>query len=406
VFKQKRIFLVFLMGVLACLFETACSKRVDYGRLAMQYRQECFGDMTVECRDMQIRLAVAAEKVNLETLKNDSIKYVQCRGKEDYNELQSLIKGHIDHLEGLRPGFFMRHFSSSAQIELPHDDFPGGTRMEDLKRHACRAQDAPPQDNTTNDTRRSVPASEPTPHLATGIDLSIPQINSRQDDNADGSRTQSTQTSAVNKTEPEAQGRQAETRFGRLSINEYSQLVFNGHLVRPGIQANGSLSIKESFNLNGEEIVIIENTGGTACPALLNLVVISADGARSYPTFGTCSDIYRAQVSGSSIVVQMQDADNVSHKYIFADHVLTDNGKKIELPPARDFAFEAVIEDADGYTNIRSQPNGQSQIIGRIENGESFQTHPQDGTWWKVKMADGSLGFIHRSRIVLLQTRF
>jgi hypothetical protein len=177
-------------------------------------------------------------------------------------------------------------------------------------------------------------------------------------------------------------------------------------LVKPAIQANSSLSIKESLRIGDDDLVIIENRGGTACPALFNFVLIGANDARSYPTFGTCSDIYQTERSANAVVVTMQGEGNLPNRYLFADGVLTENGKKIEPQPVRDFSIEAVIQDIDGYTNIRAQPNGQSAVIGRVEMGESFQTHPQNSEWWKVKMGSDRIGFIHRSRIVLLQQKF
>jgi len=197
-----------------------------------------------------------------------------------------------------------------------------------------------------------------------------------------------------------------ETRYGHLTTNEHAQLILNGRLVKPAIQANSSLSIKESYRIGEDHVVLIENIGGSACPALFNFVSIRANGAQSYPTFGTCSDIYQAERSGDSVVVTMQGQGNESRQYIFANGALIDNGKLVQPQAARDFSVEAVIDDPDGYTNVRAQANGQSAIVDRIESGSSFQTHPQNSDWWKVQIGGNRTGFIHRSRIVLLQQRF
>lgn len=197
-----------------------------------------------------------------------------------------------------------------------------------------------------------------------------------------------------------------ETRYGHLTTNEHAQLILNGRLVKPAIQANSSLSIKESYRIGEDHVVLIENIGGSACPALFNFVSVRANGAQSYPTFGTCSDIYQAERSGDSVVITMQGQENESHQYIFANGVLMDNGKQVQPQAIRDFSVEAVIDDPDGYTNVRAQANGQSTIVDRIESGSSFQTHPQNSDWWKVQIGGNRIGFIHRSRIVLLQQRF
>lgn len=249
----------------------------------------------------------------------------------------------------------------------------------------------------------------PRDEIVAGLDLSFPQNTPHQEPPAKESVPPSqehVQDDVVLANIDKEGVDLLETRYGHLKANEHSQLVLGSRLVKPAIQANSSLSIKESFRIGDDDLVIIENNGGTACPALFNFVLIGANGARSYPTFGTCSDIYQTEHSGNAVVVTMQGESNLPYRYLFADGVLTENGKKIEPQPVRDFSVEAVIEDIDGYTNIRAQPNGQSAVIGRVERGESFQTHPQDAEWWKVKMIDGRTGFIHRSRIVLLQKRF
>lgn len=197
-----------------------------------------------------------------------------------------------------------------------------------------------------------------------------------------------------------------ETRYGHLTTNEHAQLILNDRLVKPAVQANSSLSIKESFHIGDDHLVLVENLGGTSCPALFNFVLVRANDAQSYPTFGTCSDIYQIERRGDSVVVTMQGESNQAHRYVFANGALTDNGKQIGTQPVKDFSVEAVIDDPDGYTNVRAQANGQSAIIGRVESGATFQTHPQNTDWWKMQISGNRTGFIHRSRIVLLQQRF
>ncbi len=66
------------------------------------------------------------------------------------------------------------------------------------------------------------------------------------------------------------------------------------------------------------------------------------------------------------------------------------------------FTNLAVIDDPDGYTNIRSQKNSKSQIVASIVQGEQFFTYIQDGNWWQVRTAQGKVGYMHISRIRLL----
>lgn len=57
------------------------------------------------------------------------------------------------------------------------------------------------------------------------------------------------------------------------------------------------------------------------------------------------------------------------------------------------------IKDTDGYTNLRLNPSGESEIIGIIITGQEFEYYPDKSTnWWKVNFKYQS-GFIHKSRI-------
>ncbi|MGG4774565.1 SH3 domain-containing protein [Paenalcaligenes sp. Me52] len=69
-----------------------------------------------------------------------------------------------------------------------------------------------------------------------------------------------------------------------------------------------------------------------------------------------------------------------------------------------DIAFNriAVINDPDGYTNIRSQANAKSHVVSRIVEGEQFYTYEQEGRWWKVQTKGKQTGYVHVSRIRLL----
>jgi len=70
--------------------------------------------------------------------------------------------------------------------------------------------------------------------------------------------------------------------------------------------------------------------------------------------------------------------------------------------PRNMFELLATIDDSDGYTNIRSQKSSSSQIIGKIYEGETFYTFYQSGNWWQIKTDDGKVGYMHISRIRLI----
>lgn len=62
----------------------------------------------------------------------------------------------------------------------------------------------------------------------------------------------------------------------------------------------------------------------------------------------------------------------------------------------------AVINDPEGYTNIRAGKGSQFGIIARVNAGEVFYTTPQQSTdWWPVRTQANQYGYMHRSRITL-----
>ena len=64
---------------------------------------------------------------------------------------------------------------------------------------------------------------------------------------------------------------------------------------------------------------------------------------------------------------------------------------------------EGVINDPDGYTNVRSKPDITAPVTSRVEKGEVFtyetmgvQPHPK---WLKVTRSSGKAGWMHASRV-------
>lgn len=193
------------------------------------------------------------------------------------------------------------------------------------------------------------------------------------------------------------------TKFGALAVSEEKLLHFNGKPVTPGILGNASLHIYKSFDLGGKVVVITQNIGGTACPELLNFITIDKSGAKSSPTFGTCSDYKIIKIINNSIIVNF-DNDLGRHNYVYADSVLTDNGKIVpDAFNTQPFSISAVINDPDGYTNVRQAANVKSKIISRISNGDLFNTHPQNSEWWQVRLNATTTGYMHKSRILMLR---
>jgi len=55
------------------------------------------------------------------------------------------------------------------------------------------------------------------------------------------------------------------------------------------------------------------------------------------------------------------------------------------------------IQDADGFSNLRKEPNGI--VIRKVYPNEKFEVIGSEGSFKKVKFLDGSIGYIHQSRV-------
>lgn len=70
--------------------------------------------------------------------------------------------------------------------------------------------------------------------------------------------------------------------------------------------------------------------------------------------------------------------------------------------PGEAFVLAAVINDPEGFTNIRAEASSQSPIVGKVVEGEKFLTYQQRGSWWRVRKGDGTTGFMFRKLIRVL----
>ena len=64
-----------------------------------------------------------------------------------------------------------------------------------------------------------------------------------------------------------------------------------------------------------------------------------------------------------------------------------------------------VINDPDGYVNVRRSKSTSSPVVARVKDNEPFTFEPdEDMDWCKVTLRSGKTGWMHRSRIRLYFT--
>ena len=73
-------------------------------------------------------------------------------------------------------------------------------------------------------------------------------------------------------------------------------------------------------------------------------------------------------------------------------------------PPSRSAAppsaqAKGVIRDPDGYSNVREVASLRSRVIATARDGETVVVLGKERDWIKVSLANGTVGYIHESRI-------
>jgi len=71
------------------------------------------------------------------------------------------------------------------------------------------------------------------------------------------------------------------------------------------------------------------------------------------------------------------------------------------------FAQEfAIVNDNDGYTNVRSENNRSSQILDRLNNGHLICIMNPEGNWWNIDYSTNSyeikVGYIYKDRFKII----
>jgi uncharacterized protein YgiM (DUF1202 family) len=79
------------------------------------------------------------------------------------------------------------------------------------------------------------------------------------------------------------------------------------------------------------------------------------------------------------------------------------SGERPDVTPDAEGVYgvpNAVIDDPDGYVNLRREKNPASPVIAKVKKNEPFEFRcTQNATWCKVKLASGLTGWMNYSRI-------
>lgn len=93
------------------------------------------------------------------------------------------------------------------------------------------------------------------------------------------------------------------TRFGQLKTDEYdTELSYSG---KPIAQGNNSIRLVKKFQIGDSDVLLMQDNGGTACPALYLFVTVTASGVKTSEEFGSCNEVASVTQEGEAVNVTM-----------------------------------------------------------------------------------------------------
>lgn len=121
-----------------------------------------------------------------------------------------------------------------------------------------------------------------------------------------------------------------DTRPGEESPDIHGgELSLDGRVFHPRVQGNDFLLIERTWQSGALDFVLLQNVGGTACPAVFSIVILGPGIRSATPFFGTCSDIVinATQYGDSVTAVVIHDyLDDGVTTYILHQGRVTENG--------------------------------------------------------------------------------
>jgi uncharacterized protein YgiM (DUF1202 family) len=79
--------------------------------------------------------------------------------------------------------------------------------------------------------------------------------------------------------------------------------------------------------------------------------------------------------------------------------VQTEIYKNFKSPLKREYV---IVDDPDGWVNLRLEPNTDSKIMARILNGTNLEVLNKTGNWFEVLTESGRTGYIFKDKVILV----
>ena len=125
-----------------------------------------------------------------------------------------------------------------------------------------------------------------------------------------------------------------QTPYGNVSVDNDSmppQLLVNGRPLKPSIEGNQSLQLLKQLQFQGNTAILLQDTGGSACPALFRWVLVGPHTISYTPEFGSCSDLVKLTSSAAALTLTMPDPNTgTATVFSFDGLSLKQDGKPVQ----------------------------------------------------------------------------
>lgn len=137
-------------------------------------------------------------------------------------------------------------------------------------------------------------------------------------------------------------GNAAKTRFGifQVQIDEQGKLqgkIYSDTSMLVKSDSISEATIKSKFEAGDADLLLVEHTQGTSCPATYTFFTVTANAVSASPEFGTCAEVSEVKPNGNTIRLAMPGfkgpfespesqaaAANERHVFVFHDGVVKD----------------------------------------------------------------------------------
>lgn len=195
------------------------------------------------------------------------------------------------------------------------------------------------------------------------------------------------------------------SKWKTLNDSEFMKLItrIEDSYYSINIKSNTPEIIKEEINLDSS-LDTSKNINTT--DDIKHLILQTNLNVRSQESINSTKVIMLNQYDTVQVISKGREDIIEGHQDYWYKIVLDDNSTGYVFGYYTDLKIQkeissGVINDLDGYTNVREGKSSKSEILYQIHEGEEFKILDNTGEWWLIEY-NGNQGYIHNSRISII----